>query len=119
MNIKQGLGRRNGTYCRPEVKYSKPDNFQDFSREKFCCGYKKWIEFDVLHGATDTPAVDVLVNGAGLNPVDNLSYGEFTDYLRVKAMAYTPDMTPAENNNTVAASYLAKSTGDCLQKKHG
>ncbi len=73
--------------------------------------WQKWVEFVVLHGAGDAPAVDVLVSGAGLNLVDNLAYGEFTDYLRVKPMAYTLDITPAEDNNTVVASYLVDLSG--------
>ncbi len=52
------------------------------------------VDFNVLHGSTDAPAVDVAVVGLG-DVVTNLSYGEFTPYLSVPPASYLVQIKPA------------------------
>ncbi len=68
------------------------------------------VDFVVLHGATDAPAVDVIARGVG-TLVDNAAYGDITEYLSVGAASYTLDITPAEDNSTIVASYEADLSG--------
>ncbi len=67
------------------------------------------IDFRVVHGATDAPMVDVVVGGNVL--VDNASYGNITPYLSVPASSYVLDVTPANNNSTIVASFAAPLSG--------
>jgi hypothetical protein len=67
------------------------------------------VQFAVLHGATDAPAVDVEAFGVG-NLVDNLSYGEFTDYLSVAPGVYRLRVKPA-GSQTVVARFEANLSG--------
>ena len=80
----------------------------DMAQEK--AQWIKYVELTVLHGATDAPAVDVLVNGQ-VPLVENLSYGMFTDYLRVLPDMYRLDITPAGAPETVVASFDADLSG--------
>ncbi|MCC7507462.1 MAG: DUF4397 domain-containing protein, partial [Saprospiraceae bacterium] len=52
------------------------------------------VDFNVLHGSTDAPAVDVAVVGLG-DVVTNLAYGEFTPYLSVPPGNYLVQIKPA------------------------
>jgi hypothetical protein len=68
------------------------------------------VEFTVFHGSPDAPEVDVtLYNGPVI--VDNVAYGEFSEYLGVPATDYVISITPANDNNTVVQSYQAPLTG--------
>ena len=68
------------------------------------------VEFAAFHGAPDAPDVDVkLYNGPVI--VDNLAFGEFSDYLSVPATDYVISVTPANDNNTIVQSYSAPLTG--------
>ncbi len=65
-------------------------------------------DVDVLffHGATNAPEVDVTTGGAVV--FDNVSYSNFsTDYASVPAASYVLSVTPANDNNTIVASYNA------------
>lgn len=69
----------------------------------------------VFHGATDAPTVDVaeiaVLGGATL--VDDLPYGEFSDYLEVPTTAYTLEVRTADG--TPVASFDAPLDGLGLQ----
>ncbi|HAD13566.1 MAG TPA: hypothetical protein DCF33_14155, partial [Saprospirales bacterium] len=67
-------------------------------------------EFAVFHGSPDAPEVDVTLFG-GPVLVDNISYGEFDNYLSVPANDYVISITPANNNNVVVQSYSAPLSG--------
>ena len=58
------------------------------------------------HGAPDAPTVDILADGVGVL-VPELSYGEFAGYLTVPAADYTLRVTPAGQNETIVASFVA------------
>lgn len=59
-----------------------------------------------FHGSPDAPQVDILADGAVL--FDNQSYGDFSEgYAVVPAGSYNIDVTPANDNNTIVASYTA------------
>jgi len=58
-----------------------------------------------FHGATDAPEVDVLTGGNVL--FDDIEFGEFANYLNVPASSYQLDVTPANDNATIVASYQA------------
>ncbi len=66
------------------------------------------VDFRVIHGASDAPTVDVVVGGSVL--VDNASYSNITPYLSVPAASYTLDITPANNNSVIVASFAAPLT---------
>ena len=72
--------------------------------------YNSKVDFVVLHGSTDAPAVDVIARNVG-KLVDDAAYGDFTDYLRVPASSYLLDITPANDNNMIVATFEANLTG--------
>jgi hypothetical protein len=53
----------------------------------------------VVHVAPDAPAVDITVNETGNALVDDLAFGNATDYVEVPAGEYTLDVRPATANN--------------------
>ena len=69
------------------------------------------VEFFVLHGSTDAPAVDVKVRELGsATIVDNAAYGDITGYLSAPAQSLTLDLYLANGTNYVA-SFTAPLTG--------
>ena len=68
------------------------------------------VEFFVLHGATDAPAVDVIARDVA-TLVDNAAYTDITGYIPVPAASYILDVTPAEDNETIVASFTADLSG--------
>ncbi|MBN1212838.1 MAG: DUF4397 domain-containing protein [candidate division Zixibacteria bacterium] len=70
------------------------------------------VDLIVFHGATDAPAVDVLVrNWYNYRLIDDLTYGDFSKYRHLWASSYTLDITPAGDNGTVVASFQADLQG--------
>jgi hypothetical protein len=72
--------------------------------------YGSKVDFVVLHGSTDAPAVDVIARNVG-KLVDDAAYGDFTNYLTVSASSYILDITPSNDNNTIVATFEANLTG--------
>lgn len=68
------------------------------------------VAFFAGHTVTDAPTVDVVARDVGLL-VDDAAYGDLTDYLVVEAAAYTLDITPGADNETVIASFEADLSG--------
>ena len=68
------------------------------------------VEFFVLHGATDAPAVDVIARNIA-TLVDNAAYTDMTGYVPVPATSYILDITPAEDNETIVATFAADLSG--------
>ncbi|MEL6134892.1 MAG: DUF4397 domain-containing protein, partial [Bacteroidota bacterium] len=65
----------------------------------------------VFHGATDAPAVDVIINGnAGAKLVDNLDYGNATGYVTVESADY--DLGVGANPVTAPGDVLATFEAD-------
>lgn len=61
------------------------------------------FSFLISHGATDAPAVDVIVRG-GANLAQNLSYTDITsEYISVPTGTYTVDIAPTGNDTPVAS----------------
>jgi Domain of unknown function (DUF4397)/Secretion system C-terminal sorting domain len=58
------------------------------------------VDISILHGATNAPAVDIEVQGAG-NVVTNLSYTQSTGYLTVDPADYVIIVKPAGSNMAV------------------
>ncbi len=68
------------------------------------------VEFALFHGSPNSGPVDVqLLNGAVL--FDNIAFGQFSDYLSVPGAEYQIAVTPANDNSTIIASYLADLSG--------
>lgn len=67
------------------------------------------VDFYVLHGATDAPAVDVAARGVG-TLVTGAAYGDQTAYISVPANNYTLDVSPAGSGNVIA-SFAAPLSG--------
>lgn len=63
------------------------------------------VDFIVLHGATDAPAVDVIPQSSATALVAGAAYTDITSYLTVPAAAYRLNITPAGDNSTIVASY--------------
>ncbi len=63
------------------------------------------VQFYVVHGASDAPAVDVVAQGVGAL-VENAAYGDITDYLSVAPASYTLDINVA-GTSTTAATFVA------------
>lgn len=80
---------------------------KDMAREKAMDMDK--VEFFVLHGSTDAPAVDIYARGAA-KIVSNAAYGDMTDYAAVPPAKYTLDITPANSPNTIVTSVEADLT---------
>lgn len=69
------------------------------------------VELLVFHGSPDAPGVDVIARGVA-TLVDDIAYPEFDDdYVSVPAGSYTVDITPANDNETVVASFAADLSG--------
>ncbi len=81
---------------------------KDMARESAFNASK--VDFFVLHGATDAPTVDILARGVG-KLIDDAAYGDITPYLEVDPSAYSLDITPGNDNNTVVTSVLADLNG--------
>ncbi len=64
------------------------------------------VDFSVLHGATDAPAVDVIAKGVA-KLVDGAAYGDITKYISVPAASYILNVTPKGAPQTVVASFQA------------
>jgi hypothetical protein len=52
------------------------------------------VEFNVLHGSPDAPAVDVAIVGLG-NVIENISYGNFSQYFSLAPASYQIQVKPA------------------------
>jgi len=63
------------------------------------------VDFFVLHGATDAPAVDVIARGVA-TLVDDAAYSDITGYINVPPAAYVLDLTLADGT-TLVQSYVA------------
>ncbi|WNJ18856.1 DUF4397 domain-containing protein [Pontibacter sp. G13] len=68
------------------------------------------VDFLVVHGSPDAPAVDVIARGVG-TLVDSAAFGDVTDYLSVAPDLYILDITPANDNSTIVATYAADLSG--------
>lgn len=68
------------------------------------------VDFFVVHGSTDAPAVDVIARRVG-TLVSNAAYGDITDYLTVPAASYILDITPTGVPSTIVASFEADLSG--------
>ena len=67
------------------------------------------VEFAVVHGSTDAPAVDVVARGVG-RLVHSAAYGDITGYIPVPAAAYTLDVKDTTSATTVI-SFTANLSG--------
>ncbi|MGI9161009.1 MAG: DUF4397 domain-containing protein, partial [Saprospiraceae bacterium] len=74
------------------------------------------VALNVLHGAPDAPAVDVVVRTGG-KLIGNLAYGEFTPYLEVNPGVYYLDVKPAGQEAIVATfqADLSALTGSAIR----
>jgi hypothetical protein len=70
--------------------------------------WRSFTDLVAFHGATDAPAVDVRIRGWAYGALfGDLEYGEFSRYRTVLPREYTLDITPAGDDQTIVASYLA------------
>jgi hypothetical protein len=69
------------------------------------------IEFAVLHGSPNAPAVDVRSALNGSLVVSNLAFGQFTPYLALDPDLFIVDVTPAGNPATVVGTWGADLEG--------
>ncbi len=58
-----------------------------------------------FHGSPDAPMVDITTGGNVL--FDNIAFGNFSSLANVPAASYQLDVTPANDNSTIVASYNA------------
>lgn len=84
-----------------------PFNLQVIGNARTSAASQGEVDVMVFHGSPDAPDVDVLADGALPPLVDNLAFSENTDYLSLPVGAYDLSVTPADDNNTVVATYRA------------
>ncbi|MCW5923812.1 MAG: DUF4397 domain-containing protein [Saprospiraceae bacterium] len=65
------------------------------------------VALAVQHGSPDAPTVDVLVGIPAAVGIDNLAYGESTNYLNFPSDRYLLGITPANDNSTLVAEHYA------------
>ncbi len=64
------------------------------------------LDLQFFHGSYNAPEVDITTGGSIV--FDNVAYGNFAaDYVSVPADAYILDVTPANDNGSIVASYNA------------
>ncbi len=66
------------------------------------------VDFVIVHGATDAPAVDVEARDVA-TLIEGLAFGEATEYINVPASNYTVDVKPA-GSDVIVGSFLAPLT---------
>jgi DNA-binding beta-propeller fold protein YncE len=100
-----------------EAKYDNPFS-RDISMQLFVLGDAREtandptkVEFVGFHGSTDAPALDLVNQATGSPIVDNIDYGQFTNYIALDPAVYTLDVTPGDDNSTVIASFEADLSG--------
>lgn len=67
------------------------------------------VDFFVVHGSTDAPAVDIFASGTTVL-VDNAAYGDITDYITIPPANYTLDLTLSDGT-AVVQTYAADLSG--------
>jgi hypothetical protein len=77
-------------------------------------GMREYAHFGLVnliafHGATDAPSVDVILRGRWWprRLADNLTYGEFSRYQAFLPRSFEVDVTLADDNSAVVATYEA------------
>ncbi len=60
------------------------------------------VQFNVVHGSTDAPTIDVVARGVG-TLVDDAAYTDITGYIGVAPDVYTLDVTTADQSAIVAS----------------
>ena len=68
------------------------------------------VEFSLFHGSPNSGPVDVRLLGGPIL-FDDIAFGEFADYLSVPGAEYQIAVTPANDNSSIIASYLANLSG--------
>ncbi len=79
-------------------------NVNDMGREENSTGVD--VEFSVVHGSPDAPAVDVFARRVA-KLVDDAAYGDITNYIAVPAAQYYLDVTLANDSTTIAGTFNA------------
>ncbi len=67
-------------------------------------GSQNDVALQVFHGSPDAPEIDVVLPD-GTILFDNLSFGDFSGYINVPSAVYEIRLTPANDNNTILATY--------------
>ncbi len=67
------------------------------------------VDFVILHGSTDAPAVDIFARDVA-QLTDDASYGDMTDYISVPANSYIIDVKDETGQSTVASYSVDLST---------
>lgn len=89
-------------------------SFQLFPRANIRSGGWGWlVKLIAFHGATDAPTVDILARGTkrSFRLIDNLSYGEYSQYRYLLPRKYMLAVTPGGDNGTVVATFEADLRG--------
>ena len=68
------------------------------------------VDFIGVHSSPDAPTVDIIARDV-VFLIDDISYGDFSEYLTVPAEAYVFDVTPGADNYNILASYAANLSG--------
>ena len=70
-------------------------------------GMEENVDVLVFHGSPDAPTVDVTALGSPRPLVDGASFGDYAGYLALPEADYTLNVTGADNNDAVVASFAA------------
>lgn len=72
------------------------------------------VDFNVFHGITDAPHIDVNERSSNQTLVNNLGYGNYTDYLSIPSGDYLLDVVDSSGDVIIHTSALDKMTLDPL-----
>lgn len=68
------------------------------------------IDFFGVHGSPDAPTVDIIARDVAIL-LDDVSFGDISDYINVPAGSYVLDVTPGDDNFTIVESFRADLSG--------
>ncbi|MEL6926272.1 MAG: DUF4397 domain-containing protein, partial [Bacteroidota bacterium] len=93
----------NGTF---DPSDDVPVSLSVFEAAQRKAGGANQVAVQFIHGALDAPAVDIVSGGTAV--FDDVRYGQFDEsYQNLPAGSYRLDVTPADDNTAVLASYVA------------
>lgn len=94
----------------PQLHTANPDgrdielDFFETDSARMVSSISGQVDFQVMHGVTDAPKVDVQIREAGgATIVDNLGYGDISDYVASAPGAFTLDVTDSTGSTNVAS----------------
>ncbi len=100
-------------------KYDNPVTGRDISLSLFAVANAQEqatdptkVDFFVFHGSTDSPVLDLLIDGQPGVLVDDIDYGQATSYRSMAPAVYTFNITPGDDNTQLLGAFEADLSAD-------